>query len=706
MSESMVGVPNNHVDENGIRWRRTRCHMCHMNCGIFAGVDTATGRLVELRPNDDEGAVLCNRLGERGQRAIKFHYHPKRINHPLKRAGERGEDKWEQISYDQAIKEISEKLQELIDKYGPETLVSSEGTYRSDHLWARSRFTNLLGNPGNVVDPGTICWCWNYSLNMAMVGWPVESMMPASPQQSNTIVNWGKRCSESYAPEAPLWRVIKGRTTVNENGPAQMIVVDPVCIPESGQADQWLQPYPNTDCIICLAWINYIVEHKLYNEDFLKHWSNAVFLFRTDTNKLLRASDIDADGRFEDFVAWDAKRAGVLAWCSDENRYCTDEGVEVDAQLSGTYRVKLADGGEAECITVFDAIVRRVAEYTPERASKVSGVPKRKIEEAAKLYATNGPACIIWGLGGGDQHGNNAASFGIAKTILRIMTGNIDNPGGEFVGQPADPNSVGKEKDFPVRDAEMELSELQDPENQAKYIGNDRFRVMAWPGFKKIDKCYRKMFGLPRPMLHQMLCSPSLVLDAIIDKKPYPITAMIAWSSNPLAWMPNTKKVYKALKSLELLVVCEYWKTPTAALADYIMPACDWMERPMCTTSEDSMDFITVGDRGVEPYAERHMDYDFFRALGCAMGQQEQWPWETYEDVIQYRIDRCGLKYEDVVNAGTYFPYPTEYYKYARRLENGQIQGFATPSRKAEVYASVLEELDYDSGSRYTGSGS
>ena len=120
------------------------------------------------------------------------------------------------------------------------------------------------------------------------------------------------------------------------------------CIPESGQADQWLQPYPNTDCIICLAWINYIVEHELYNEDFLKHWSNAVFLFRTDTNKLLRASDIDADGRFEDFVAWDAKRDGVLAWCSDENRYCTEEGVEVDAQLSGTYRVKLADGGEAE----------------------------------------------------------------------------------------------------------------------------------------------------------------------------------------------------------------------------------------------------------------------------------------------------------------------------------------------------------------------
>lgn len=698
---SMKGVPNNTVDENGIRWRRTRCHFCHMNCGIFAGVDTKTGRLVELRPNDDEGSVLCNRLGERGQRAIKFHYHPKRINHPLKRVGERGEDKWEQISYDQAIKEIAEKLQALIDKYGPETLVSSEGTYRSDHLWARSRFTNALGNPGNVIDPGTICWCWNYTLNMAMVGWPVESMMPVSPGQSKTIVNWGKRTQESYAPEAPLWRVIDGKTNVHQDDPAQLIVIDPVCISECGRSDIWLQPYPNTDAIICYAWINYIINNKLYDENFLKYWSNAVFLWRRDTGKLLRASDVEESGKFEDFVVWDVERDGILTWCSDENRYYTDEGVVVDAQLTGNYTVKLVDGSEVECCTIFDIISERMQEYTPKRASEISGVPKRKIEEAAHLYATNGAACIIWGLGGGDMHGLNASGFAIGKTILRILTGNIDNPGGEFVGQPADPNTVGKVKDYPMRNAEMELSELQTEENKKKFIGADRFRVMAWPGFDKIDKNYRKMFGTPRPMLHQMLCSPSLVMDAMIDHDPYPITAMIAWSSNPLAWAPNTKKMYKALKSLELLVVVEYWKTPTAALADYIMPAEDWMGRPMCTTSEDSMDFITVGDRGVECFEERHADFDFFRLLGRAMGQEEYWPWETYEECIQSQIERCGLDYEDVVNMGQYFPYPTEYYKYARRLENGQIQGFATSSRKAEMYPALIEELGYDPIPRY-----
>ena len=128
MSEtvSMKGVPNNTVDENGIRWRRTRCFMCHMNCGIWCGVDTKTGRLVEMRPNEDEGSVICNRLGEKGEKAIKFHYHPKRINHPMKRIGEKGEDRWEEISWEQAIDEISTKLLALKEKYGAKTLFSSE----------------------------------------------------------------------------------------------------------------------------------------------------------------------------------------------------------------------------------------------------------------------------------------------------------------------------------------------------------------------------------------------------------------------------------------------------------------------------------------------------------------------------------------------------------------------------------------------------
>ena len=447
MSEkvSMLGVPNNTVDENGIRWRRTRCFMCHMNCGVWCGVDTKTGRLVEMRPNEEEGSVLCNRLGNKGEKAIKFHYHPKRINHCMKRVGEKGEDKWEEISWEQAIDEISTKLMALKEKYGAKTLFSSEGTYRSDHLWARTRFFNLFGNPGNVVDPGTICWCWNYSLNMAMVGWPVEAIMPVSPSYTGTIVNWGKRWSEAYAPEGPLWRTMRGRIEVNQDNPAQYINIDTTCIDGSATADIWLQPYPGTDCAISFAWLNVIFEEKLWDDKFVRYWSNAPFLVRKDTGKLVRLDEFNG-GKHEDFLAINEISGQPVTWCSDENRYYED--CEVTPALQGTFKIKMADGSEVECWTAFDAIEDRFKDWTPERASKISNVPARKIREAARLYATNGPAFIGWGLGGGDQHGINASQFGIAKTMARILTGNIDNPGGEYVGQPADPDD--KEKLFPV----------------------------------------------------------------------------------------------------------------------------------------------------------------------------------------------------------------------------------------------------------------
>ena len=166
--------------------------------------------------------------------------------------------------------------------------------------------------------------------------------------------------------------------------------------------------------------------------------------------------------------------------------------------------------------------------------------------------------------------------------------------------------------------------------------------------------------------------------------------------SNPLAWAPNTKHVYKALKALDLLVVVDYWKTPTAALADYILPAADSLERPLATTGEDNLDILLCGDRVVEPEYERHVDYNFFRDLGMRLGQEEYWPWETYEDVIAYRLERTGTTYEQAMERGVWAKGRPEFYKHGKTLANGQIKGFATPSRKAEIFPSVLQDCGYD----------
>ncbi|WP_180995167.1 molybdopterin-containing oxidoreductase family protein [Raoultibacter timonensis] len=682
--------PNNYIDEDGTRWRKGRCFFCSVHCLLYGGVDK-NGKLTEIIPLDEQ-SKHCYRMGEHGEKFIKFHYHPARINRPLKRIGERGEDKWEEISYDQALDEISTKLKELRDEYGPETLVIAEGTYRSDHLWARTRFTNLFGNPSNIIDPGTICWCWTYTLNMSMVGWPIECSVPPWGAEAGSSILWGVRPYENGGEFSGIWRTMSAPVKRKEN-PGNMVVIDPLCTEEAKESSLWLPIIPGTDLALQLTWINYIIENKLYDEEFLKYWSNAVFLIRKDTKKLVRLSEIEEGGLDEDFVVWDAKRDGLLGWCSDENRYYADG--EVDAQLSGEFEITFKNGETVTCITAFDELADRMSQYTVEWASGVTGLTETKIVQSVTAYATGGPAYIGWGLGSADQHGPNGANSGIAKTMLRILTGNIDVRGGEYIGFPGIIDADG-EKRFPLRDSEFELSEMVTPEARAKFLGNDEYRLMSWKGFEPIDKCFRKMFGVPRPMLHQLLVTPPKAWDAILTGEPYPVKALIAWSSNPLAWAPNTKHVYKALKALDLLVVVDYWKTPTAALADYIMPAADSLERPMATTIEDAYDIVLIGDKIIEPEYERHVDYDFWRGLGLRCGQEEYWPWETYEDAVAHRLARGGVSYEEAMEEGAWVNSNPTPYKHAEVGHNGQIKGFATPSRKAEIFSSIIQDLDYD----------
>ncbi|MDR1016000.1 MAG: molybdopterin-dependent oxidoreductase [Coriobacteriales bacterium] len=682
-------MPNGYVDEEGVTWKYTHCFMCHMACRVMAGVNQE-GKVCEIRNVD--GSTLCDRLGHRGENAIKQHYHPKRINHALKRVGPKGTNQFEEISYDQALDEISAKLDELKAKYGPETLCIAEGTYRSDHMWARSRFSNLFGNPGNIIDPGTICWCYTYTVNMSMVGWPIETTLPMTVPYSNCIVIWGIRPDEKCDKQGPLWKALRAALD-REGEKPKLIVVDPVAISLVQEADHWICIKPGTDLYMQMTWVGHIIKNKLYDADFVKDYTNAPFLVKASDNILVRGCDIDKDGKYEDFVAWNDKTGAPAIWCSDENHYYD---AEVDAPIEGTHKIKLADGSEIEVRTVFDAIAERAVEYTPEKAEQVCGVPARITQAAIETYATTKPGCIAWGIGGGDGEGPNAHGTTIAKTLLRCLTGNIDIVGGEYIAVPG-PIGPNGEKLFPVRDSELEIPDTVKPEIRKKFLGNDQFRIMSWEAFEKGDAVFKKNLHINRPQQHQMLVSPPVCWKAIEEHDPYPVTAMICYTSNPLIWAPNTKHVYNAMKKLELLVVLDYWKTPTAAIADYILPAADWLERPYASTVEDSLDFFDGGDRVVQPLYDRHLDYDFFRELGIRQGQAEQWPWETYEDLIKYRIERVGWDYDSFMTAGSIPPVDGfREQKYLDDLPNGQKRGFVTQSRKCELIPSIIQECGYD----------
>lgn len=678
---------NREVDEAGIMWVKSRCWGCHCNCGMLVGVKP-DGTIDEIRPNEEQDTVMCERVGEHGERMIKFHYHKDRVNYALKRVGERGEGKWEQIPYEQALDEIADKLDKLKKEYGAKTLAIAEGTYRSGHLWARARFTNLFGNPGNLLDPGQICWCWIYAINMAICGFQIELSLPPTIFYSNCIVQWGINPNQKYGPKAPAWRLYE--QVLDKAERPRIIVVDPEGIEMTRHADYWLQVRPGTDLSVMIAWINVILAEGLYDEKFLKNWTNAPFLINSDTKKLLRADDLSADGDHSNFIAWDTVKSEPVEWISDECRF---EREDVESDLFGNgYEITLADGSKIKAKTAMREVWDRIRENTPEVASRVSGIPARKIREAAQCYATNTPGVIVWGIGGGDQVGFNATGCAIAKTLLRAITGNVDVLGGEYVGEPGPVMANGM---FPLRESEMELSHMVKPEDRKDLLGGDVNRLVGWDGFEPIDESFQKMWRIPRPQVHQLLASAPLGFRAMITGKPYPVKALIAWSSNPMAWMGDTHMVYRALKSLDLLVVLDYWITPTAALADYVMPAADWMERPTCTTSEDSSDYMCLGDRAVVPEGERHVDYDFFRGLGIRLGQEKYWPWPTYEDAIEYRVARVGLSYEEAIEQGALFS-EMRFNKHEEKLPNGLYRGFATVSKRLELYSSIIQDLGFD----------
>ncbi len=578
--------------------KKAGCCFCAVNCGML--VHVRDGKIVKIEPDP------ANRLSrgfscERPRYAIKWLYHPDQLKHPLKRAGRRGEGKWQQIPWAQAIDEIAEKLNKLKASYGAKTLAVFEGTYRGENIWARSRFLNLFQNPQNVFHPGVVCTLNCLATEQAMMG---DSVM-ATPDIAHTscLVLDGIRPHES-SPRT-LSSILRRR----QQAPLKLIVIDPVVTKIARMADIHLQIRPGTDAALFLGWINIIINENLHDKEFVSKWTFG-----------------------------------------------------------------------------FDKLAERVQEYPPERVAEITHIPEEQIIASARLYATTKPASLYRGLAT-DQIGPNSARVSQARNAVRAITGNIDIPGGDLVPSVG-PIIDGK---WFIRDAQMELTERSSDEIRKLQLGQEKAPLMTWPGYEFTNTPWYKLHGVSQTTMHRLGGFVPALYEAILSGKPYPITAVMTWGSNPLLWAPNVKKLYEALKSpnLELSVVQEYWMTPTAQLADYVLPAASWLERPMCSTQEDFTDVVWGGERVIPPLGERKDDYTFFRDLALATGQSKtDWPWETLEDVIAYRLKPLGITYEDFVHTG--------YILGQRKYKKYEEEGFATASGKLELYSTVLEKLGAD----------
>ena len=251
-------VVSTEVDINapGVEMVKSLCYFCHANCGVLAYVKD--GDVIKIKGDPDysnKGGLCC-----RGTSALLHVNHPARINHVLKRVGEKGEGKWEKIPYDQGIKEVAERLNQIKAESGAEAVASAGGTTRTDDF-ARRRFLNLFGTP-NGFHNALLCWIPTFMAETCVAGWsPFETDLGAA----RVLILWGMNPGASSLPS------MNGYTDLQKNG-MKIIMVDPRFSETASKADLWLPLRPGSDAALALAMLHTIIFEGLYDWKFVQEW--------------------------------------------------------------------------------------------------------------------------------------------------------------------------------------------------------------------------------------------------------------------------------------------------------------------------------------------------------------------------------------------------------------------------------------------------
>ncbi|MEX2162113.1 MAG: molybdopterin-dependent oxidoreductase [Anaerolineales bacterium] len=363
-------------------------------------VHVRDGRIVRLAPDPDFYLRPCLR----GYSRLQGLYSTARLKYPFKRVGERGEGKWERISWDEALDTVAEKLAEARDEFGAETVLFQRGAVLSQMPGAMmGRFANVFGKGVTTAGKGGLCCNAMGEASTAMIGYRVSEIENFA--FSKLHISWGHNPAVSYTPH---WRYMANGI---EKG-MRLVTIDPRFSETAAKSDVWLAPRPGTDTAIAMGMIKVIIDEKLYDETFMLNRTNMPFLVVESTGKLLRESDLVAEGDPAIFYVWDLATKTAV------------KHTEVASPaLSGSFEVN----GLA-VRTVFSRLAERAARYDVATVSEISGVDGNKIVLLAREYAASKPAMINSGMSGA-QRTTHGEYFVASLITLAALTGNYGMAG-------------------------------------------------------------------------------------------------------------------------------------------------------------------------------------------------------------------------------------------------------------------------------------
>ncbi len=565
------------------------CTICDIGCQLRTEVED--GKVSRVIAHDNP--MLANNICFKGVAAPAIHNHEDRLRTPLKRVGKRGEDRWEEISYEQAMDEIAERLKKITDEYGPESFaVSTSGWNTQTTHGTDRRFMNLLGSP-NWTSGVSLCAGNTAAVNKLTYGWfPMGDFA-----NTNCIVLFG------HNPRKHSWTPIYNQINAARARGAKIIVLDPRVSDQAEDCSLHLRLRAGTDAAMCLGWLKVIFDEELYDKDFVRDW-------------------------------------------------CTG----------------------------FDELKARVDEYPLERVEEITGVDKELIAEAARMYATADGAIIPWTPITDMQISSTSAIR--LHSILRAVTGNLDVVGGETLG--------GFHEGY-IPESEIALHEELSIEQKSKQMGFDDHPVYTYRAAEMLKGPTEKVWGYPYAdiVMGCHMANPSNLFRAMATGDPYPIKAFFVLGNNALMSYPNQHQILKAMMNQELIVAHEIFMTPTAMLADYVLPGDVFTERNHIADGWSWATRLTLSQKAVDSPENTTSTFQFWRDLAVRFGFGNRFPWTTLEEMLDYRLSRSGRTFAEF-EASAYMEMQTPKFRKYRKT------GFATPSGKVELSSSVLEDLGFD----------
>ena len=444
---------------DGVYWG-THCVDCYPgNCPFRVYVrDGVVWREEQAGTFDtiEDGVPDFNPMGcQKGASWSRSLYGPDRLLYPLKRAGERGEGKWNRVSWDEALTDIADAMLDAIEEYGPQSIVQ-EGTPEVGA--GGGNFFGVIG--GLVTDlQGSIN---DFSMGLHETFGKYNPVSSADDWfHSELVLIW--HMNPVYT-RIPFYHFI---AEARYRG-AEVVNISPDVNPSHVHADYQVPINGATDAAFGLALVQVMFEEDIANWTFIREQTDLGLLVRSDNGRYLRQPDVEGDGREDQLYQWVPGQGLKLADRGNLHLH----GLEI--ALEGSYDVELANGTAVEVRPACDLLREHLnANFTPERQREITGVHPDVVRMLARKIASRKTNILLGYNACKFYHGDlieramclvlaASGNWGKKGTGIRCWATGLHDGQGLAAAKPG-PGAANTEIVLAARDAAIEEMKAEDP---------------------------------------------------------------------------------------------------------------------------------------------------------------------------------------------------------------------------------------------------